>query len=513
MDDPNRHSSHAQFAGRKAAGTELPVTLAKNGVRHIRRNPGGAVKETLAVGLACSECFSGPRLAKLLKPGFDYEREVMEKLMQGDYAAPLSIHTSGGVSEALTGFVNELEKHLPFEERDDWCVSLQLEGASAVWAGVDMLLQERILTTGEKTRTKVAVGGCSYHGPPSTSFGAKSTLWRKHHQLKYPVPSPMKEVDEESLIEKYEQFLDEHAEEIGVLLVEPQWGSSQAAFPWPTSLLKKYISMAKQRGIRVLADEIMCGLGRHGKGTLFVSNALELDVDAVTFGKAMGGGVYPISGAIIRQGKRTLQMNKCSVMQSHTYAGSSTRALMTATAVLKEIPLWLPSISKLGEEMEHIFGYLERMSKGMIKTQGQGLMWGCMFTREGANSSESNRLATFQTFQKYCEEVGVIPYFVPVGGFMVTPVVDIDVGTIYEIGEKLEKVIMMTMKERNWDSSNTFPHTIPEEKKVDDTVCDPSSVCLPSPQCMAHLHETRSCTACAKFVCQSKRMRFVSSVL
>lgn len=504
MDDPKRHTSHTQYAGRKPAGTELPVTIAKNGIRHIRRLPCGSVKETLSIGLACSECFSGPRLAKLLRPGFEYERKAMEQLAIGDYAAPLSIHTSGGVPEALTGFVAALEPHLPWSERDDWCVSLQLEGASAVWAGVDMLLQERILNTGEKSRTKVAVGGCSYHGPPSTSFGAKSTLWRKHHQLKYPVPSPLEDIDEEEYVEKFQLFLNDHGHEIGVLLVEPQWGSSQAALPWPKSLLKRYIAMAKHHGIRVLADEIMCGLGRHGKGTLFVSQAWELDIDAVTFGKAMGGGVFPISGAVLRRGKNILQRNKCSVMQSHTYAGSSIRSLMTATEVLRELPNWFESVEKLGKEMEHIFRYLETLSRGMIKCQGQGLMWGCLFTREGSNANESQRLAIFHTFQKHCDAVGVLPYFVPLGGFMVTPVVDVDVGTIYEIGEKLEEVIKRTMSEHDWDAMPT----IQEENKE-----EVEPVIVKSVTCKAKLQEPKSPKSCTNFVWQTTRERFVSSLL
>ena len=44
----------------------------------------------------------------------------------------------------------------------------------------------------------------------------------------------------------------------------------------------------------MLADEIMCGLGRHGKGTLFLSEAWDLNPDAVTFGKAIGGGELAI---------------------------------------------------------------------------------------------------------------------------------------------------------------------------------------------------------------------------
>lgn len=46
--------------------------------------------------------------------------------------------------------------------------------------------------------------------------------------------------------------------------VEPQWGSSVAAMPWPPALLRQYIAAAKARGLSVVCDEIMCGLGRHG---------------------------------------------------------------------------------------------------------------------------------------------------------------------------------------------------------------------------------------------------------
>lgn len=102
----------------------------------------------------------------------------MEDLANGDPATKLSIHTSSGVPEALPAFLEALEMHLPRENKDDldWCVSLQLEGASAVWAAIDMVLQVNIMETKQLTRTKIAVGAMSYHSPPITSFGAKSPL-------------------------------------------------------------------------------------------------------------------------------------------------------------------------------------------------------------------------------------------------------------------------------------------------------------------------------------------------
>jgi adenosylmethionine-8-amino-7-oxononanoate aminotransferase len=551
MDDPTRHTiqtNHSKYAGRGPAGLEQPVVLRKNGVRHVsygvsslvvccfllyssisiikstvlintipflyhffskvRRLPSGEEKEILSVGLACSECFSGPRLAMVLQPGFDYERSVMEQLMNGDYAAPLSNHTSGGVPEALSQFVQALEPHLPWNNSNelDWCVSLQLEGASAVWAAIDMVLQESMLSSGNRKRKMVAVGTTSYHGPPSTSFGAQCPLWQKSYQVKYPTPTAGEPVNDDELLSKFEKFLEDHADEVGVILFEPQWGSSQAGYPWPKSLLKTYVEMARARGIKIVADEIMCGLGRHGNGSLFVSKDYDLDPDAITFGKAIGGGVYPISGAILKSGRNKLCEAGCSVMQSHTYAGSSVRALMTATEVLKEIPNWLPSVTKLGQEMACIFAYLTKISNGMIIAHGQGLMWGCLFTKEGAMEDESYKSRAIKCFRKHCDKIGVLPYLVPAGGLMVSPHFDIDVGTLYEMGEKLEKVIRATMSEMEWSSLS------PEEEKNqlhDMPMIATECVAVDETQCQKYLHQTKSCTDCSMFVCNKLRMRFL----
>jgi len=507
MDDPALSKSHCRYAGRLPAGTEQPVTIGKNGVRHIRRLPSGEEKEILSVGLACSECFSGANLAKLLRPGFEYEMKFMEDLTNGTFASPLSIHTSAGVSPALADFIEALEPHLPWKDIDslDWCVSLQLEGASAVWAAIDMLLQTQIIATGNDSRKKVAVGATSYHGPPATSFGSKSPLWHKHHQVQYPVPRPGMDIDEEDMISEFEAFLNENGDEIGVMLVEPQWGSSQAGLPWPKTLLRRYVALAQSRGIKVVADEIMCGLGRHGLGTCFASEALELNPDAVTFGKAIGGGVFPISGAVLKEGRDLLQVNKCTVMQSHTYCGSSTRALMTATAVLKELPTWLSSISKLGEEMKHIFRFINKMSDGMLICHGQGLMWGGVFTHEGQNKDPNFRAKVVQSFEKNCDATGILPYHVPVGGFMVSPVIDIDVGTIYEMGQRLEDAIRKTMEDVGWEGvadneSCIGPFDVTQfaaQFQVND-------------RCIPILHKTRSCTSCSSFVCRTVRTRFLN---
>jgi len=507
--DTEKSSSdaHTHFAGRVTAGTQLPICVSKNGVNHvIEKNE--TRKEILSIGLACSECFSGPRLAGILKRGFEYEKQVMMDLIAGKPAAPLSIHTSGGVPQPLSDFISTLEAHLPWNDREslDWCVSLQLEGASAVWAGIDMLLQLQILR-GNRHREMVAVGAKSYHGPPSTSFGSSSPLFTKHAQIMYPVPVAGEEIDEEVLLSQFERFLDKHGDQIGVLLIEPQWGSSQVGLPWPKNLAKQYVEMAKERGILVLADEIMCGLGRHGQGTLFLSEAWQLDPDAVTFGKSIGGGVYPLSGAVIKTGGVLLGANGKTVMQSHTFAGSSTRALMTGTEVLNMLPNWFNSVKKLGDEMKVILRHLEKVSNGLIETQGQGLMWGALVSRKGIHRDESLRAETISCLKKNLESVGVLPYFVPVGGFMISPVIDIDVGTLYRIGEKLEEALLLTVADVGWEQP-TSQNANATEIKVTLQLDQEFLASELKKVCNSQLHFSRTCTSCSDFVHPTVRKRF-----
>uniref|UniRef100_A0A6U5G2Y6 Uncharacterized protein n=1 Tax=Grammatophora oceanica TaxID=210454 RepID=A0A6U5G2Y6_9STRA len=444
-------STHPHFAGRQPAGTSRPMTVLKKGVRHIRHFD-GEEKEVMAIGLACSECFHGPRLAEVIRPGLVFEQQVFEKLLADDYAPPLAIHTSAGVSEALGMFIDALEPHLPWPDKNesDWCVSLQLEGASAVWAAVDMLLQVQILETGNKHRKKVAVASTSYHGPPSTSFGSKAPMWSKTYQVKYPSPVAGEPVDIPDFLQQFEKFLDENADDVGVMLIEPQWGSMQCALPWPKELLQEYVRMAQARGIKIVCDEIMCGLGRHGMGTMFIAEAWELPVDAITFGKAVAAGVYPLSGAIMKTGRDVLSGHGRSVMQSHTFAGAHARALITGAMVLNELPNWFEAIAEHGENLTKIFKVVEAKSQGMMVCHGQGLMWGGLFTKHGQNADEQYRAESVQCFKRKCDEVGILPYHTPVGGFMVSPVVDIDVETVYEFGEKLEEAVRLTVEERGW---------------------------------------------------------------
>lgn len=75
-------------------------------------------------------------------------------------------------------------------------------------------------------------------------------------------------------------------------LIEPIQGEAGINIPEP-GFLKAAYEYCKQQNVLFIADEIQCGLGRSGK--MFACDWEEVTPDIYILGKALGGGVFPIS--------------------------------------------------------------------------------------------------------------------------------------------------------------------------------------------------------------------------
>lgn len=79
------------------------------------------------------------------------------------------------------------------------------------------------------------------------------------------------------------------------LIVEPVQGEGGGR-AIPAELLRRWTRDAHAAGAYVIADEIQCGLRRCGP--ISVAEHEQLGVDAVLLGKALGGGVMPLSAVV-----------------------------------------------------------------------------------------------------------------------------------------------------------------------------------------------------------------------
>ncbi len=92
-----------------------------------------------------------------------------------------------------------------------------------------------------------------------------------------------------------EAALEEHSETVVAFLVEPIQGESGIHIP-PDGYLKRVEELCRQHDVLLIADEIQTGLGRTGR--LFACEHEGVKPDVVVIGKALSGGLYPVSAVL-----------------------------------------------------------------------------------------------------------------------------------------------------------------------------------------------------------------------
>ena len=449
-----------------ALGSAAPTALRKHGILLTQVSGAGAgEEEVLVLGNAASEIVTGRALAAVLASAHAYERDVLAALAAGISAPPIVQHTAAAAPAQVGGFIDALEAHL-LPHGPGWCVSLQVEGATAVNAGVELLLHLQA-ARGFSGRASVAVADRSYHGPPGTSFGNPATPVGAVHsatkptQLTYPAPHPWRAAElgaaglGRALEAEWDAFFTRHAGAVGAVLVEPQWGSACCAATWPPELLRTFICRAHDAGALVLADEVMCALGRHaarsanGRAACFLSSAWGLDIDALTFGKAVGAGAYPLSGAVLLRGGEEIGRAGGALGQSHTYAAASPRALLAATAVLDALRTeWAEMIDAASAVLGDAVTAAAAAGAGRMHAQGHGLMRGLLIDPA---LPAAERAAAMTALEARCREARVVPYFIRASaGVIITPPYDAPLVMLREAGERLAVAVGRVADDMGW---------------------------------------------------------------
>ena len=86
-------------------------------------------------------------------------------------------------------------------------------------------------------------------------------------------------------------------EKVAGVILEPIQGEAGVIIP-PAGYLKKVREICDTYGVAMIADEIQTGMGR--TGSMFRCEAEDVVPDIMTYGKAFGGGIMPITGIIAR---------------------------------------------------------------------------------------------------------------------------------------------------------------------------------------------------------------------
>ena len=153
------------------------------------------------------------------------------------------------------------------------------------------------------------------------------------------------------------------------ILIEPIQGEAGVIVP-PDGYLKAVADLCRKHDILFIADEIQTGLGRTGK--LFACDHEGVRPDVVILGKALGGGVYPVSAVLAdREILGLFQPGE----HGSTFGGNplAAAAARAALKVIVEEKL-VENSAKLGEYFQERL--VEIPSPHVKEVRGQGLLIG-----------------------------------------------------------------------------------------------------------------------------------------
>ena len=86
-------------------------------------------------------------------------------------------------------------------------------------------------------------------------------------------------------------------EKVAAVILEPIQGEAGVIIP-PAGYLQEVREICDETGVALIFDEIQTGMGR--TGTMWRCEAEGVTPDIMTFGKAFGGGILPITGIIFK---------------------------------------------------------------------------------------------------------------------------------------------------------------------------------------------------------------------
>jgi ornithine--oxo-acid transaminase len=153
-------------------------------------------------------------------------------------------------------------------------------------------------------------------------------------------------------------------------LVEPIQGEAGVFVP-SDGYLKRCAEICKANNVLLIADEIQTGLGRTGR--LFCSEWDGVRPDIICMGKALGGGVYPVSGIVADNPIMSAAFEPGN--HGSTFGGNPLACAVASASLDVIVDEHLPERSaELGEFFR---GELKKISHKRIKEiRGRGLLTG-----------------------------------------------------------------------------------------------------------------------------------------
>ncbi len=200
-------------------------------------------------------------------------------------------------------------------------------GSEAVEAAVKLARQVWV-ERGRPGKWKVISRLPSYHGNTLTAL---SLSGREHYRRIYgplltgfprvAAPDSYRDPDgPRSTGELIEAEIErQDPETVAAVLIEPIGGSSSGAVVPSRAYVERVAAACRRHDVLLVADEVLCGLGRTGRW--LAGQHFDLLPDVAVLGKGLNGGALPLSAVVARAGLvETLARGSGAFVHAQTYS-------------------------------------------------------------------------------------------------------------------------------------------------------------------------------------------------
>ena len=156
---------------------------------------------------------------------------------------------------------------------------------------------------------------------------------------------------------------------VAAFMIEPIQGEAGVVVP-DKGYLKRSYDLCRSKNVLLICDEVQTGLGRTGK--MLASDHEGVKPDILILGKALSGGVMPISAVLARD---EIMLTIQPGQHGSTFGGNplAGKVAMAALEVLKKENL-AANAEKLGNYFRTEMQSIARKNKIVTKVRGMGLL-------------------------------------------------------------------------------------------------------------------------------------------
>lgn len=308
-------------------------------------------------------------------------------------------HTSFFTTEVQEALADHLVAHAPAGMTDVYFVS---GGSEAVEAALKMARQY-FVEIGQPERTHFVARRQSYHGNTLGALAVGGNEWRRKQFAPIlmdvgrvaPAYEYRDRLDGESqpayvarlLAEIDAKFQELGPDKVIAFVAEPVVGATLGAVAAPAGYWQGLRALCDRYGILLIADEVMCGMGR--TGTLHAVEQEGISPDLMTIAKGLGGGYQPI-GAVLAQRKMVEAMRRGSGLfqHGHTYIGHAmaAAAALAVQQVIQRDQL-LPQVLARGAYLQKQLHARFDAHPHVGDIRGRGLFWGVELVQDRSSKA------------------------------------------------------------------------------------------------------------------------------